>query len=162
VTRDAVRRFRSRAALALHGGVVRTLGGLSLDRQRRADLLRVRLGIDAGRGWLLRCVPRALAHGSVLRPRPAPAVDAGPRRGLRGLDQAAPRPLLARADLPLLPLRNAAAPQSAQLVFPSPAEAAPPLRRALQPPGATGGSVRLVRAAADCLAGRRTDYLPPD
>ena len=92
---------------------------------------------------------------------PDPALDAVSHRDGGGPDQAAPRPLLARPDLPLLSLRNPAAAQPAELVLPSHPQSAAPVFGAGQSFCAGGGAVRAVCAAADRVYCRRPDHLPP-
>ena len=83
------------------------------------------------------------AYAALHHPDPHPALDALPHRSRRRPHQAAPRPLLARPHLPVLPLRNPAAPQPAELVLPPPAQSDAPLLRARQPLRAGHRSLRL-------------------
>src|SRR5438477_637625 len=77
-------------------------------------------------------------------------------------NQTALRSLLARSDLPLLPLRNSAPAQSAKLVSASFAAVDSQSRRALHSFCSTCGTVVLLRACATVLLGRRTDDPVPN
>ena len=97
----------------------------TVDRQRRAALVRLRLGDPAARDRLPRHLPLPAARRpSVSAPRAAARGDLAvslahlSHHARRGADQAARRPVLARPDLPRLPLRDAADPESAELVAP--------------------------------------------
>ena len=119
-----------------------SVGALPVDRQRRPDLVRLRLGVAAARGRLPRHLPRAGRDGPA-RPGPvAVRLAAVPRRVRRRADQAARRPLLARPHLPRLPPRDPADARPAQLVLPPPARPAAPGRGAGQPRHPAGGAVR--------------------
>src|SRR6185503_16636991 len=124
--------------------LARDVGALPIDRQRRAGLLRIRLGVDAAGGGLLRRVPRARPSPGAVDPDPRAALDAVPHGGRRRSHQAARRSVLARSDVPLLPPRNAAdAEPPERAVPPSPAIHAAGGRR-VQPLRPTGGSLRVV------------------
>ena len=133
--RRSAARWRVLAAAAVWAALWRAL---SLVRQRRPDVLRLRLGdrcccevgfftIFAGAS---RTAPNMLADLDL-------AMDAVPPDVRRRPDQAARRCVLARSDVPGLLLRNAADAQPAELVFPLAAARRPrggvvvqPLRRA--------------------------------
>src|SRR5262249_11258892 len=134
---------------------------LSLDRERRPDVLRLRLGVDAARSRVLRGVPRPGLDDRAARPGPGAALDAIPRRARRRADQAAPRPLLARPDLPLLPPRDAADAEPADRALPRAAADRAARERGVQPLRATRRAVRAVRAAADRGGRRGLHHRPP-
>ena len=102
--------------------LARAVGAVPVDRQRRADLLRLRLGVAAAGGRLPGDLPR---QRTGRRPRswccwPA-SLAAVPGRVRRRADQAARRSVLARPDLPGLPPRDPADARPAELVLPPPA-----------------------------------------
>src|SRR5882757_11449447 len=89
---------------------------LPLTRECGPDVLRIRLGNNAGRNgfpgnfsWLIRHA--AAGHRDV-----ANRVGAFPHNVRCWHDQSARRPVLARSHLPFLSLRNAAAAEPAELV----------------------------------------------
>src|SRR5205807_2976383 len=125
------------------------LGALSLDRERRPDLLRVRLGIAPVRDRVPRDLPRPRERDTVLPAHRAAQMAPLSGRVRRGADQDARRSLLARPHLPLLPPRDAAHAKSAELVFPSPAQAASPRGGARQPLRTARRTVVPVLSAAD-------------
>src|SRR5260221_9980430 len=78
-----------------------------------------------------------------------------PNHAWRGADQAARRSLLAGPDLPVLPLRNPAASQSAKLVAPFSAALVSSVRRALEPfHRASRALVHFLAAACAARRGR--------
>lgn len=85
------------------GDVVRAVGALSVDRQRRADLVLVRVGVVAPRDRVpddLSRQPRRGAPGAHVVDGPIAVV---PGRIRCGADQVARRSLLARPDMSVLP-----------------------------------------------------------
>src|ERR1051326_5047145 len=72
-------------------------------------------------------------------------------------DQSAGRPMLARSQLSLLSLRNAAAAESAKLVFAPRAALVPQSRRVVQSFHGARGAVVLLRPCSALLLGR-CDY----
>ena len=79
---------------------------IPLIRQRWADLLRIRLGVDSSRGGVLRDLPgRVALPTAVHRDTPA-ALALLSRHVRRGLDQIAGGSVLARYDVPQLPLQH--------------------------------------------------------
>src|SRR4051812_3348122 len=147
------------------------LGALSLDRQRGADLLRIRLGVAPPRSWVSRGLPRSVVERGTGAARVALPLAPLPTRVRRRAHQDARRSLLARSDLPLLPPGNAADAEPALLVLPPSTEAAAPdrgARKPLRPAGGAGPAlpspaVRRVRGArhgADAvLAGLEREFL---
>ena len=117
-----------RTALGPGAGLAPPLGALSLDRQRGAALLLVRLGESPARGG----IPRRLPGQRPDAPAPAdsPPLPLARRAGgaRRGADQAAGRSLLAGPHLSRLPPRDPADAEPAQLVRPSAAPLVPPTR----------------------------------
>src|SRR4029079_18369270 len=91
------------------------LDPLSLLRQCRTDILRVRVGIAAVRSGILRHLPRLRHDGAARRHQLDLPMDALPADVRRRADQVARRPLLARADLPRLLLRDATDSERAEL-----------------------------------------------
>src|SRR5689334_23564905 len=148
---------RGRAGVAFCGGVVAVVCALSLDSKCGADVLRLRLGIDAAGGGVLHGFSRAGPCEAFVPADPDSALDALPYGTRRGPDQAAARPLLARPDMPLFPLRNAAPAQSAELVFSPAAEGAAALLGAGESFCAGDCSVWAVRAATGCVRRGRAD-----
>ena len=102
-------------------GLARPVGPVPVGRDRRAGLLRLRVGVDPARGR----VPRGLPGVGGRRPSgtgPVAGALAGlPDRVRGGPDQDARGPLLARPDLPRLPPRDPAAARSAVVALPPPA-----------------------------------------
>src|ERR1700754_1257260 len=99
--------------------VAAVVGDVPLNRQRRSDLVLVRLGIaaagDRPAGGLCRQRRRRPARSRHV----VDALAAVSSRVRRRLDQAAWRPLLAGPDVSGLPPRDATDAGPAQLVFPS-------------------------------------------
>src|SRR5260221_1962686 len=119
---------RSRADADRDARVVRAVGAVPVHRQRRADLLLVRLGDAALRDRIPRHLPRQRA-GRADDPTRVPDPLAPLPRGVRRwADQDARRSMLARPHLPVLPPRDAANAQPAVLVLPPRAEALPSVR----------------------------------
>ena len=107
-----------RAALASDARVVRPLGPVPLDRERRPAVLRLRLGVAPPRGRVPRDLPRRCPDGAPLpgpRPLPLARLSSGARRRAH---QAAGRSVLARSHLHGLPPRDPADAEPAQLVRP--------------------------------------------
>src|SRR5207302_10319208 len=122
---DRRRADRRGAPARVDAGLVRALDALSVDRQYRADLLCLRLGIVAAGGWFSGDLPGAGRDGSAAgRDLDVPLV-ALPGGVRRRPDPAPRRSVLAGPHLPLPPSRDPADAQSAQLVLPQPAEAPP-------------------------------------
>src|SRR5712692_5481134 len=94
----------------------RAVGALPLDRERRSDLLQLRLGDAAPRGRLPRDLPRPRLDPHSARARLPPAVARVPPRVRRGAHQDARRRVLARPHLPLLPPRDPADAEPPELV----------------------------------------------
>ena len=91
----------------------------ALARERRPDVLRFRLGDDAGRDRFPGDFSRFIRHAATRHRDVATRVGAFPHHVRRGHDQDALRPMLARFNLPFLSLRNSATAESAELVSPS-------------------------------------------
>src|SRR5207249_6181602 len=137
------------------------LGPLPLLRAHRPGLVRVRLGDPAPRDRLPRHLPLPAARPAALSP-PSGA-DAGrvaaplarlPHHARGRADQAARRPLLARLHVPLLPLRDPAAPESPQPRAPLPAPRVSPDRGALQSPERARRALVHLRSAPLAARGR--------
>src|SRR6478672_11437293 len=96
----AVWSVREGTGLDFGDRVASALDFLPFHREYRAEVFRLRLGIDAAGGGLLHCIPRGRARAALGVAHPDPAVDVVSYRDGGGPDQAAPRPLLARPDLP--------------------------------------------------------------
>ena len=111
----------ARPALAADAGLVRAVGAVPVDRQRRAAVLRLRLGVAAAGGRRPRRLPRTGRHRPADPGRPPGAVAAVPGRVRRRADQDPRRRLLAEPDLPPLPPRDPADARPVQLVLPPPA-----------------------------------------
>ena len=136
---SACRSSRSRACPTRGPSGRRWSSGSSCGRStcRSSTSARSSMASGGSRCCSRRASSSASSGPSRMTPRVVPsaalALDALPRGVRRGPHQAAPRPLLARSDVPLLPLRDAAAAQPSELVLPPAAEAAPSLQRVLQP-----------------------------
>src|SRR5262249_36007546 len=100
-----------------------SLGHVHVDHSRRANLVRLRLGDAIPRDRLSFNFPLSFARSAAISK--VPATDHGalaislarlPHYDRCRPDQAAGRSLLARSHLPLLPLRDAADPESNQPV----------------------------------------------
>src|SRR6185503_10992345 len=127
-----------------HGplGIVRTWGvdaylavaldNLPLASERGSDVLRIRVGNNAGRNGLPRNFSRLIRYAAAGHRDVADRVGAFPHDVRCGHDQSARRPLLARSQLPFLSLRNAAAAEPSELVFASCAALVPQSRRVIQ------------------------------
>src|ERR1700744_4264263 len=95
-------------AVGGHAAVGAALGAAGVDPQRRPDLVRLRLGIHAGRDRVPGHLPGQPDHLAA-RAHLVPAALADLPAGVRGgHDQAARRQLLAAPDLPALPPRDPA------------------------------------------------------
>ena len=160
--RRARRAFGEAGLAPLGADVGSDVGPLSVLRERRADLLRLRLGNDAPRGGVPGGVSRRPRHGAAGPGDPADSLDALPGHVRRRPDQAARRPVLEGPDVPLLPLRDAADAEPVLVVLPRAAAVGTPVRRAVQPLRRARRPVRVFRAAARCRR-RRSDHdlLPP-
>src|SRR5579863_7510530 len=119
------------------------------------------MGVDAAGSGILYRVSGADAGAAVRNSCTDSALDAVPHGDRCGADQAAARQVLARPDLPLLPLRNAAAAQFAELVFSPDSCAHASLIGAVQSLRSDFGSVRVIRAATDCVDRRRPLHPAP-
>lgn len=117
---------RSTAALGRHAAVARPLGDVSVDRERRPDLVLLRLGVPAPGGRLPRRLPGQRRGRPADRGALPAALDPLPPRVRGRSDQNARRRLLAEADLPRLPPRDPADAGPAELVLPPSPEALPP------------------------------------
>src|SRR5207245_8305603 len=140
-------------ALDLDPCVVRPVGAVPVDRQRRPGVLRLRLGDAAPRGWISRHLSRCGPDRAGLAADPSLPLAGISSRVWRGPDQAARRPVLAKPDVPLLPPRDPAHAQPAELVLSSLAETTAPHGGAGQFLCAAGGAVLLVHSVAcdiDC------------
>src|SRR5438309_11931412 len=143
-----VRWWRLPSAVRVDAGLCAALGPLSLDREHRPDLLLLRLGVALARNGLPHHLPWTGHDGTAVQPDRPHALAALPGRVRRWAHQDARRPLLARPDLPLLPPRNAADAESAELVLPSSAEASSSDGGAGQPLRAARGPVVPLLPAA--------------
>ena len=123
------------------------VGALPVDRQRRPDVVFVRLGVAAAGDRVPGDLPRQRPGGAAGADDVAGALAVVPA-GIRcGADQAARRLVLARSDLPVLPPRNPADAGAAELVLPSPAQAA-------APGGSRGQPFRAARRAVRACSPR--------
>src|SRR5439155_9865141 len=120
-----VRRRRLPDPVRIDADLRDAVGALSLDRERRPDLLLVRLGVAPAGSRLPHDLPGSGHDDAAVQPHRAHALASVPRRVRRRAHQDARGPVLARPDLPLLPPRDSADAQSAELVLPPPAEAPP-------------------------------------
>ena len=164
----ALLRAAAGAGERAHAGAA--LAPLPVLRSRRPDLLRLRLGHPAARDGLPGHLPGAPGPALALsaeqpahacRDRAAALADvAAHARG--GSHQAPGRPVLARSQLPRLPLRDPAEPESPLLVFPPAPRLVPPARGPRQPRRRAGGSALRIRPAAAAARGRRLDHRVPD
>src|SRR5689334_9039321 len=93
----------SRSRLGPDASVARALGSVPVHRERRADLLLVRLGVAATRSGLHRNLPRASEYGAADAHLVVSALAAVPSGVRRRAYQGTPRPLLEGSHLPLLP-----------------------------------------------------------
>ena len=98
----------ARSAAGHDARLVRPLGPLPVDRQRRRDVLRVRLGVAPPRGGLPCDLPRQRRGGAAVARHPCLPMAGLPGRVRGRPDQAPRRSLLARPDLHGLPPRDAA------------------------------------------------------
>ena len=130
------------------------LAALPLVRQRRPDLLRLRLGNAPARDGVPRDLSRRAHDGTGRRDHLAVALAAVPADVRRGAHQVARRSVLARPHVSRLLLRDAADAEPADVVLPLAARVRPPRRRGDQPRRRARRSVPLLRAAAD-RGGRR-------
>jgi hypothetical protein len=105
-----------RPGRACSGG--RAVGAVPQLRQRRAGLVRVRVGVAAARGRLPRDLPRRQRRRPACAGPVAVPVAAVPRRVRRRADQDAGRPVLAGPHLPAVPPRDPAAARPVVLVVP--------------------------------------------
>ncbi len=135
-----------------------------LDLQRRADVLRLRLGAAAGRDRVplhlslsAAGAPAISAAAAAARGDLASALAGDADHVGRGAHQAARRFLLARSDLPRLSLRDAAGAEPADAVLSCAAALGARGRRRLQPRRRAGGAVSDPRPAALPLRRRRAD-----
>ena len=148
----------ARPRLAADGRVPRPLRPLPLDRARRADVLRIRLGDAALRGRLHRRLPRQRRLPAAAPHRARGALARLPPRVRRRPDQAARRPRLAEPDRALLPPRDAADAEPAEPHGTSRAGLVAPPRGRRQPHRAADRADPAVPAPADRLhRGRRDD-----
>src|SRR5439155_4169403 len=109
---------RGGPAMGVDGGLAGDVGPVPVDRQRGPDVLCLRLGVPPARSRLPRRLPRVVPDDPA-GPRPvAVALAPVPARVRRRPDQVAGPRVLARSHLPVLPPRDAAPPEPAQLVFP--------------------------------------------
>src|SRR5205807_3666710 len=122
----------ARARTGQHAPLARDVGAVPLDHERRADLLRVRVGIAVVRGGVPRDLLGTVTVGAAGRDPLADAMAAVPLGVRRRADQAERGPLLAGSHVPLLPPRNAADAESVQPLVPSAPEAAAPDRSGRQ------------------------------
>ncbi len=139
---------RRRTAVAGHARMACAVGAVPVDRERRADLVLVRLGVAAARGGTAGGLRRQRRRRPSRGRDVADTLAAVPRRVRRRSDQAARRSVLARPLVSGLPPRDAADAGPAQLVLPPPATSAAPGRGGGQPRRAVDRAVRIVRPAA--------------
>src|SRR4029453_15012357 len=91
---------------SVDAGLVRPVGALPVDRQRWADLLRLRLGVAPVGGRVPGGLPGAHRRPPAAAGDHPAALAAVPRRVRGGPHQDARRQVLAAADLPRLPHRT--------------------------------------------------------
>src|SRR4030095_16853350 len=139
-----------------------TLDRLYLTSERGPDVLRIRVGNNAGRNGFPRNFSGLIGHATARHRNVADRVGAFPHDVRCWHDQSARRPVLARSQLPFLSLRNAAVAEPAELVFASCAALVPQSRRVVQSLHRTHGAVVLLRARATLLLGRRNYHRVPD
>src|SRR6266853_2514738 len=142
-SRFARRRVERRGAVAAGPARLREcdhhadpVDALHVDRECRPALVRLRMGNSTSRNWLPQRLSLSAARWPVISaPRAASRCPVAfslahlSHHARRGTHQAARRPVLARPDLPLLPLRDAANSESAKLVAALPAALVPQVRR---------------------------------
>src|SRR5215471_21483677 len=148
-----------RPHLVFHDCMAGLVAAVSFTRERRAKLLRIRMGIHAAGGRVLHGIYGTALDVAFAHSRFSSSLDALSNRIRRRPDQAASRPLLARADLPLLPLRNTTPSQPAELVLPPSSPGHTPVQRAVQSFCAGDRSLWAFRSTAVCFDRGRPDYL---
>src|SRR5215469_3920422 len=104
VSHGSNRLIGERPHLVFHDCMAGLVGPVSFTRERRAELLRIRMGIHAAGGRVLHGIYGPALDVAFAHSRFGSSLDALSNGVGCGPDQAASRPLLARADLPLLPL----------------------------------------------------------
>src|SRR5690606_4424775 len=142
-----------RAALAADARVRRALPAVPVGGQRRAGVLRLRLGVAAAGGRLPRGVPglRRRRGADAGAARLLLAAAAG--RARRGADQDARRPVLARPHVPVLPPRDPADAGPVLGLLPRAAEAVAQGGGRREPRRAARRTVPALRTATGRLGG---------
>src|SRR5207248_9961638 len=97
-----------RPRVAAHADVAGALADVSLNRQHRPDVLLLRLGIATPGGGFSRDFSWPSQHRDANDDHVVVQVAAVPRGIRGGPDQAAPRQVLARPDVSVLPPRDPA------------------------------------------------------
>src|SRR4030095_13813238 len=126
------------------------LAAVSLFRERRADVLQLRLGDAAPRKRFPRDLPRRLGDRTKHVADLDVSMAAVPRHVRRRADQDPRRFVLARSDVSQLLLRDAADPESSQLVFSLASGSGAQRRRGPQSLRRAGRALRILRAPALC------------
>ena len=137
------------------------MGAVPVDRQRRPDVVRVRLGDVAARGRVPDDLPRSRRQPAADADPDPPALAGVPGRVRRRNDQDARRSVLARPDLPQVPPRDAADAGPAELVVPPPAAGAAPHRGRRQSRRPARRAVPAVHAPAGRRYRRRGHHRHP-